>query len=203
MKRLLIVSLSLLLLFMNLLVLVHSGIMSSEGSIELKAMERKKVCGVACVFSVYENPSTYRLDISDNLNKFVDKIEPSTFTLTGIECPSEAEARRTCIGKLCNDPSSTSTKMPCIYFKGPLEFSFDVCNNIPCSPQMQKYEGSVRAIGSIGAAQTIEPLTFFVYYTPISGWPFLIGGIILAIIIILLVFKKIKKRRKSHVLQEM
>jgi hypothetical protein len=196
MNRILTVSLSFILLFLNLFVLVHAGLMVQEGSIELKAMERKKVCGIACVFSVYENPSTYSIVISDNLNKFVDNIEPSTFTLNGIECPSESKARRECIANLCNDPNSTSTKMPCIYFSGPLELSFDVCNGLPCNSKMQKYEGSLRAIGTIGTAQTVEPLSFIVYYTPISGWPFLIGVIILVIIIIFFVLRKIKKVKK-------
>lgn len=196
MNRVLIVSLSFILIFLNLFVLVHAGLMVQEGSIELKGMEKKKVCGIACVFSVYENPSTYTIIISDNLNKFVDKIEPSAFTLTGIECPGESKARRECVAKLCNDPNSTSTKMPCIYFSGPLEFSFDVCNGLPCSPKMKKYEGSVRAIGTIGAARTVEPLAFIVYYTPISGWPFLIGAIILVIVIIFFVYRKVKKVKK-------
>ena len=196
MNRLLIAYLSFILISLNISVLVHAGLMVQEGSIELKAMDRKMVCGIACVFSVYENPSTYRFVISDNLNKFVDRVEPNTFTLTGIDCPGESEARRECIAELCNDPNSTSTKMPCIYFSGPLEFSFDLCNGLPCNPEMKKYEGSIRTIGIIGAAQTVEPLAFNVYYTPISGWPFLIVTIILIIIVIFLVHRKLKKVKK-------
>jgi hypothetical protein len=196
MKRIFITCLSFLLLFSNLLILVYAGLSVSEGSIEIKGMEKKSICGIACIFSVYETPSTYKLDISGELSKFVEKIEPDTFTLTGIQCPGESEARRACISKLCNDPNSTSTKMPCVYFNGPTEFSFDVCNGLPCSPKTQKYEGSIKAIGSIGAATTVEPLAFIVYYTPISGWPILAGTIILAIIIILLVRRKIKKVKR-------
>jgi hypothetical protein len=196
MNRILIAILILTIFFLNLLVSVHAGLTVAEGSLELKAMEKKKVCGIACVFSVYENPSTYRLDISGNIGKFVNGIEPNTFTLTGINCPGEPEQRRACITNLCNNPNSTSTKMPCIYFSGPLKISFDTCNGIPCNPQMQKYEGSIRVIGSIGAAQTVEPLSFIIYYTPISGWLLLAGGVILAMIIIFLVYITIKRRKK-------
>ena len=186
-----------IILFLSLLASVYAGLMVAEGSIEVKAMEKKKVCGMACIFSVYENPSTYRFVISDNLGKFVDKVEPDTFTLTGIQCPNEPSTRRECIGKLCNDPNSTSTKMPCIYFNGPLEFSFDICNGLPCGSKIQKYEGSIRAIGSIGAAQTIEPLSFFVYYTPISGWPVLILVISLIVVITLFIYKKVRRVRSG------
>jgi len=196
MKKILIFTLIFALVLLNFSVITNAGLMVQEGSIEIKAMEKKKVCGISCVFSVYENPSTYSFVISDSLNKFVDKIEPNTFTLTGIQCPNEPEERRRCIADLCNDPNSTSTKMPCIYFNGPSEFSFDLCNGIPCGPQSQKYEGSIRVIGTIGAATVVEPLAFIVHYTPISGWPILIGAIILVIVVIFLVRRKIKKRRR-------
>ena len=195
MKRIFLPSLIFIIIFLNFIIPVHAGLMSSEGSLELRAMQNKMVCGIACVFSVYENPSTYKFEISGNLNKFVEKIEPNTFTLTGIQCPGESEARRTCIAKLCNDPQSTSTKMPCIYFSAPLEFSFDFCNGLPCWSQMHTYEGAIKVIGSIGAAQTVEPLSFFVYYYPFSGWLIVIVAIILIPIIVFFVRRKMKKRQ--------
>lgn len=195
MNRVLIASLSFTLIFLNLLVLTYAGLTVAESSIELKGMEKKKVCGIACVFSVYENPSTYELILSGNLNKFVDKIEPNTFILTGIQCPGESKARRECIRNLCNDPNSTSTKMPCIYFSGPLELSFEICNGLPCDSKMQTYDGSIKVIGIIGAAKTVEPLDFSIYYTPISGWPLLAGGIIFVLVITYLVIRKVKKMK--------
>jgi hypothetical protein len=182
-------------IFLNFFVVVHAGITITEGSLEIKAMEKKKVCGIVCVFSVYETPYKYNIEISGNLGKFIDNIEPETFTLNGIQCPMESEARRQCIRNLCNDPNSTSTRMPCIYFTGPLEFSFDTCNGIPCRPNMQKFEGSIKTRGFIGAATTIEPLSFIIYYTPMSGWPFLIFAIIIIILIIVIILRKFKKIR--------
>jgi len=181
---------------LNVLVVAHAGLSIPEGSIELKAMDKKKVCNIACVFSVYENPATYKLGFSDNLNKFVDKIEPDTFTLSGFDCPAESVARRNCIRNLCYDPNSTSTAMPCIYFSGPSELSFETCDGIPCNPQKQRYVGAIKAMGTIGAATTVEPLDFIIYYTPISGWPLLAGGIIIVIIIIFLVVRRTKKMKK-------
>ena len=197
MNRILITLLTFILISLNLLFLVDAGLAVPEGSIELKGMERKKMCNIACVYSVYENPSTYRLALSGNLDKFVDKIEPESFTLTGIHCPDESVARRKCIEELCNNPNSTSTKMPCIYFSGPLELSFETCDGIPCDPKTQKYEGSLSAVGRIGAAQTVEPLTFIIYYTPTSGWLLLVGTIILVIIIIFFTVRKVKEMKRT------
>jgi hypothetical protein len=169
--------------------------MVGEGSVTLKPFEKKMICGGTCVYSTIDYTSTtYSVAISKELEKFVDKIEPQDFTLNGIDCPQEAEARRKCIRDLCSQEKTESTQTLCIYFNAPLEFAFDTDNGIPTAPKEKEYRGGIRAIGKVGAATTVEPLPFAVYYTPANGW--LVVGVIIVVIVTSLSIIKFKYRKR-------
>jgi len=188
MNRLLI-ALIFILVTVNLSVIVQAGLMIGEGSITLKTLEKKKMCGGVCVYSTIDYMSTtYSVAVSEELKKFVDRIEPQDFSLNGIDCPSEAEARRKCIRDLCSQEKTESTQTLCIYFTGPLEFAFETNNGIPTSPSEKEYRGGIRAIGKVGAATTVEPLSFSVFYTPLNGW-FIVVVIVIVIVTSLLIIK--------------
>ena len=196
MKRLLII----FILFLINLSTVQAGLMIGEGSINLKPFEKRMICGGACVFSTVDyTTTTYSVAISEEIEKFIDRIEPQDFTLKGIDCPAESEPRRNCIKNLCSQEKTESTQTLCIYFNAPLEFAFETDNGVPTEPNEKEYRGAIRAIGKVGAATIVEPLSFSVYYTPFNGW-IVIGVIVILIVIVtsLLIIKlKYKKKRKK------
>jgi len=191
------ITLFFILVLINLSVIVRAGLMIGEGGITLKPLEKKSICGGLCVYStVNYTTTTYSVVVSKELEKFVDRIEPQDFTLIGIDCPNEAEARRKCIRDLCSQEKTESTQTLCVYFNAPLEISFDMENGIPIAPKEKEYKGGIRAVGKVGVATIVEPLPFYVYYTPLNGW-LVVGAIIVVIVTILLIIKlKYKKRKK-------
>jgi hypothetical protein len=176
--------------------------MMGEGSIVLKAGERKSITGIACIFS--ENPidTTYTVEFSENLKKFVDRIEPQGFTIPPVECTGSGAEKRVCIAKLCNDPNSTSTRMIRVFFSGPPEFSFDFCDGLPCLGFYGKkvyYEGGLKAVGQVGAARTVEVTAFYVHFYPYNGWLTVIAtGFILIFVVCIVITKKRKSKRRKH-----
>ncbi len=199
MQRLLI-TLIFIIVLLNLSVTVQAGLMVGEGSVTLKPFEKKMVCGGACVYSTVDyTTTTYSVAVSKELERFVDKIEPQDFTLIGIDCPKEAEPRRKCIRDLCSQEKTESTQTLCIYFNAPLEFALDTDNGIPIAPKEKEYKGGIRAIGKVGAATIVEPLAFYVYYTPFNGW--IVVGVIIVVVIVTSLFiikLKYKKKKKIH-----
>lgn len=193
----LLVALVLILVLMNLSVTVQAGLMIGEGSVSLKSLDKKKLCGGVCVYSTVDYTTvTYSVAASKEIEKFVNKIEPQDFTLKGINCPSEAEPRRKCIRDLCSQEKTESTQTICIYFNGPLEFAFETNNGIPTSPKETEYKGAIRAMGKVGAITTVEPLAFSVFYTPFNGW--LVVGVIIVVIVGSLLIIKLKYKRKTY-----
>lgn len=181
--------------FFLLLVPAQAGIMMGEGSVVLKAGEKKSILGIACIFS--ENPvnTTYTVEFSENLKKFIDRIEPQDFTIPTVECSGGGAEKRACIAKLCNDPNSTSTRMIKVFFSGPSEFSFDFCDGLPCLGFYGKkvyHEGGLRAVGRVGAARTVEVTAFYVHFYPYNGWLM----VIVLSSILLIVTVVIRKKRK-------
>ena len=194
MNRLLIVFI-LLLILVNLSVTVQAGLMIGDGSITLKSLDKKKLCGGVCVYSTVDYATTtYSVAVSKEIEKFVDKVEPQDFTLKGINCPQESEPRRKCIRDLCSQEKTESTQTICIYFNGPLEFAFETNNGIPASPKEKEYKGAIRAMGKVGAITTVEPLAFSVFYTPFNGW--LVVGVIVVVIVGSLLIIKLKYKKK-------
>ena len=184
-----------ILVLLNLSVTVQAGLMIGEGSVTLKPFEKKKICGGACVYSTVDyTTTTYSVEASKELEKFVDKIEPQDFTLNGIDCPYEAEARRKCIRDLCSQERTGSTQTLCIYFSAPFELAFDTNNGIPTTPKEKEIRGGIRAIGKVGAATTVEPLDFTVFYTPLNGW-LVVGAIIVVVAIVVLIIRFKHKKR--------
>lgn len=194
MNRLLITFI-LLLILVNISVTVQGGLMIGEGSVTLKSLEKKKLCGGVCVYSTVDYATTtYSVAVSKEIEKFVDKVEPQDFTLKGINCSQEPEPRRKCIRDLCSQEKTESTQTICIYFNGPLEFAFETNNGIPTSPKEIEYKGAIRAMGKVGAVSTVEPLAFSVFYTPFNGW-LVVDTIIVVIVAILLIIKFKRKKR--------
>ena len=186
-------------------VTVEAGLMVGEGSVTLVPFEKKKMCGGVCVYSTVDyTTTTYSVAVSEDLEKFVDRIEPQDFTLIGINCPWESEPRRECIRNLCSQESTESTQTVCIYFSAPLEFAFEMENGLPVAPKEREYGGGIRAIGKVGAATMVEPLSFSVFYTPFNGWLIIEVIIILVVIIVIILFVKLKhkKRKKSNLRDE-
>jgi len=178
----------------NLSVTAQAGLMIGEGAVDLKSLEKKMLCGGACVYSTVDYTSTtYSVAVSKELEKFVDRIEPQDFTLKGIDCPQEPEPRRKCIKDLCTQEKTESTQSICMYFTGPLEISFETKNGIPTSPTEKEYQGGLKAIGKVGSATIIEPLSFSVFYTPYNGW-LIVGGIVVVIVVVFVVVIVYKRR---------
>jgi len=193
MKRLLVV----FILVLVSLSTVQAGLMIGDGSVTLKALEKKKICGGVCVYSTVDyTTTTYNVAVSDEIAKFIDKIEPQGFTLNGIDCPSESEPRRECIRNLCSEEKTESTQTLCLYFNGPLEFAFETDNGIPSAPEEKEYRGGIRAIGKVGGATIVEPLSFSVFYTPFNGW-FVLETVIVVVVMILLIVKLKYKKKKT------
>jgi len=177
---------------------VQAGLMVGEGSVSLKSLEKKMICGGVCVYSTVDYTTTvYSVSVSKEIEKFVDKIEPQDFTLVGIDCPMEAEPRRKCIRDLCSQEKTNSTQTVCIYFNAPLEFAFDLDRGIPTAPKEKEYKGAIRATGKVGAVTTIEPLAFYVYYTPFNGWLVAVAIIIAVVIVTILLIIKFKYKKKK------
>ena len=198
MKKLLIM----FILFLINLSTVQAGLMVGEGSINLKPFDKKMICGGACVFStVNYTTTTYSVAVSEEIERFIDRIEPQDFTLVGIDCPAESEPRRDCIKNLCSQEKTESTQTLCIYFDAPLEFALETDSGIPTEPKEKEYRGAIRAVGRVGAATIVEPLSFSVYYTPFNGWIIVVIIVILAVIVVCLLIIKLKykkKRKKSN-----
>lgn len=193
MKRLFI-TLIFILVLVNLSVTVKAGLMVGEGSVTLKPFDKKVICGGACVYSTVDyTTTTYSVAVSKDLEKFVDRIEPQGFTLKGIDCPQESEARRKCIRDLCTEEKTESTQTLCIYFSGPLEFTFNTNNGIPTGPKEKEYKGGIRAIGKVGSATIVEPLSFSVFYTPFNGWLIVVAIVVVIVLSLLIII--IYKRR--------
>jgi len=168
----------------------YAGIMMGEGSITLKPFQEKKV-RFFCVFS--ENPGriTYTPVFTDNLKRFVKSIEPSSFTLSTINCSGDQTQRRKCIAELCNKGEESMTRMPTITFSCPIEFSFDLCDGMPCLGfygKLRTVQGGIKNIGSVGVAKITEVVDFWVHYYPLNGWLIVFSLIILVFLVLILWF---------------
>jgi hypothetical protein len=76
-----------------------------------------------------------------------------------------------------------------------LEFAFETKNGIPISPTQKEYKGGIRAIGKIGETTIVEPLPYYVYYTPFNGWLIVALVIVIVVISLLIILFKYKKKR--------
>jgi hypothetical protein len=174
---------------------IKGGLMIQEQAITLKPGDMIQRCGMACVWEP-QGEASYSVEIT-GLDKFVDKVEPSEFVLEeGVPCPQEAEARRACIAAECNNPESKSAVALCIYFSAPREYSFNLCNGLPCAPEEKEYIGAIRAFRKVGAAVGVEPMRFAVFYTPKNGWPivFAVAGMVVIAGSIALAYRPLKRR---------
>lgn len=170
---------------------VEAALWSNEGSVTLKAGEKKAIHGVACVYSENPVPATYTVSFP-GLDKLVDRVEPSGFTIDRVPCGGGGEGRK-CIASLCNS-GSNYTRVITAYFKAPVEFSFKKCS-LSIYGQMEDYKGVMKATGVVGAATTSEPVSFYVHYYPFNGW--LIVVTIVTIIVVVISVAIIKHKRKS------
>lgn len=199
------------LLFVNFSVPVKAAIMLGEGSINLKAGDKKAIDGIMCIFSENVKDATYTIAFTKNLEKFVEKIEPNGFTLPTVECDGSGAEKRACVAQLCNNPDSNSTRMPTVYFSGPFGLSFDFCKKRtklwhlegeithPCfgihSPKPQKYQGGIRNIGKVGEATIVEPIDFIIHFYPYNGW-IIVEVVVIVLVSILIIFLVYRSRRK-------
>lgn len=174
---------------------VQAAVWPSEGSVVLKAGEKRVLHGLVCIYSENPVPVTYNIFLP-GLERFVDFIEPQGFTVDRVPCGGGNEGRK-CVAKLCNDPNSTDTRMISVYFSGPTEFAFDFCNGLPCfsksflNPTQHTHQGSIRVTGQVGAAVTVEVVGFIVHYYPYNGW-WIVVGVVVSILIVsfFLLYKK-------------
>lgn len=133
-----------------------------EGSVTINALESKTLCNLM-VYSTIPSQTPggvvpYTVSYSPDLVKFVSDIQPISFDLKMIECPSNGEERRQCIKNLCLTGQDDYCRIVCTTFTGPLEFSFD--------PQTTIYNGAVRDTASFGSANVMNAQAFAVSYTP-------------------------------------
>jgi len=194
----------LLVLILSLLFLspVRAGIMMGEGSITIRAGEEKPL-RFFCVFSENQKDTTYTPVFTDNLKKFIKSIEPESFTLSTLNCTGTQTERRKCLADYCNKKVENQAVMPLVTFKGPLEFSFDFCDGLPCLGfygKLKTYQGGIRNVGSVGAAKTVEVLDFWIHYYPFNGWIIVI--FILILVLILVVWRLATRKTESQVSAE-
>ena len=176
--------------------IVSAGLLLHSQSIKIKAGERKTVCDVY-VFSTLEDKSTFSVNFP-HLEKFIEKIEPTSFELQPIDCPKERDARIKCRDEECANPNSTSCKRVCVTFKGPIEilpcFTEMFSENkskpgcgVSFSPEKIKLEGGVSSVGKIGAGAVSEALDFYIHYIPYDLMP-LTKKIIVVVVVAVIIY---------------
>lgn len=196
--------LSFMFIYFFLILDVKAGLMTFEESIVLNAGDKKKRVGMGCVWTPVD--ASYKVELSDNLDKFVDFIEPDRVDLVAIDCPQEPEPRRACIKDQCFI-GTDSARLYTIYFSAPNEIVFDMENGLPYlkfiesfpwvdfKSKEQKYEGGLRTIKRQGSAVGTEVRPFTIFFSPLNGWAYIlmIGIIIVITSISILSFLWIRK----------
>ena len=180
----------------------QGAIWPSEGSVVLKAGEKKVIHGIACIYSENPVPATYTIAFSGEVSKFVDFVEPQGFTVNRVPCGGGDEGRK-CVTRFCNNPNSTYTRMISAYFSGPREFAFDFPITFGLhTKKMHDYQGGMRATGKVGSATTNEVVGFWIHFYPYNGWliVFVIIGVGIVSVVLVMFYKKQQKQKKKIIL---
>ena len=170
---------------------VDAGIGLFEGFVKLKPFQKVKTCGLI-VYNAIPTRAHFTVQYTDEIQKFVEKIEPNEFYLDPVNCTGSGQEKRNCIMRECKNPESTSCRVVCTTFKGPFELEWN--------PKERLYPGAVRAVIRVRATELVEVAPFQVSYTPFSMKVFvaiITTTIVVIVIISFLLYKKFKKRKKT------
>jgi hypothetical protein len=173
-----------------------AGFMMVKGSVDLKPLETKEVCDAVCVFSTYTNPINCKVEASSEISKFLEPQKTFTLTENILDCPQEGDARRACIASNCS-LTSDKARLVCLKFSG--SFEFVLKPTLELYPEKIEYKGALKAVCQVGAATTVEPIEFWVYFYPLNIFPFILTLIVVIIIFITIFYFTKKKGVKIKV----
>jgi len=183
----------------------RAGLWLTESVVELEPFETKVVC--VNIYQGVQIRSSHTVTLTENLQAFVEKVEPEEFYLEGLPCPGETYARRECLRKLCEEKNETYCQKVCITLRGPFDVLscitdlFTENKSIPgCpfkwSPEYDEYVGGIRDLARAGRGSIGVAYDFKVFYRP---YPLerlvIIATVVVVLIISVLIYKK--RRQKS------
>ena len=166
----------------------YAGIGLFEGSVTLTALQTKTNCNLM-VYSTIEGNNLFHIEYTEDINKFVSKIEPNDFYLKKIECPSDGQDRRDCITKLCQDGKDEYCRVICTTFNGPFELSMN--------PEPTRYNSGIRDVIKAGQATIVDALPFVVFYTPYDMKIVIGFAVVIIVVIVAIIFVNRKRLGKK------
>ncbi|GEM_PF-6143541 len=136
-----------------------AGITASESRIELNAGEEKTMCHLM-IWSGVDGTTEHTVDYTEELQDFVEAVEPSYMELVGYrqKCQDEqGEELRSCITQLCEEEQDEYCRIVCTDFKGPFRLEF--------FPEEDEYSGAARNVVNYGETTATNTMPFTVKYT--------------------------------------